>query len=177
MQKVITILGFLILATVTNGQVLKKFPFEKYSVKAISTKKAGLDLKSHILGQKYKTVITESYRKENVNFGGHYIVIVWGEGAGLSGGILADINTGKLYDLPLTEKNSYRGSSGLEQNNNIKHNKNSRLFVCYNSEDLEENVTKLNYYYYEFNEKIKKFKLIKTKTTEFSESVEERDKL
>ena len=84
----------------------------------ISTKKVPVNLSSHPLGSKYKSAITEQYNKGQINFGGHYIVVLWGDGAGLSLGVMVDVLNGKIYKLPLSYENSCRGTYH-DQNNNI----------------------------------------------------------
>lgn len=141
--------------------------FSKYTAK-VENSKAKLNLESHSFGKTYKTAISQQYKSELVNFGGHYVMIFWGAGAGMTNGAMVDAKTGKIIPLPLTEENSYRGCF-YNDNNNIFHKKNSNLLVsfkCKRVGDYNESTNtqkiQLTFYYYIWDGK--KFNLISTKT-------------
>ena len=146
------------------GQNIEGFSFNDFSAGEISTKKVPVNLSSHPLGSKYKSAITEQYNKGQINFGGHYIVVLWGAGAGLSLGVMVDVLNGKIYKLPLSYENSYRGTYH-DQNNNILYEKHSDLFICYKSKSNEINYDKvdLDYSFYSWDEAKKLFSFISTK--------------
>lgn len=68
-----------------------------------------INLSKSSLGSKYKSAITEQYNKVQINFGGHFIAMLWGTVAVLSLGDVVDVLNGKMYKLPLSHENSYRG--------------------------------------------------------------------
>ena len=104
-------------------------------------------------------MIKHEYARKNVNFAGHYIAVYWGAGAGSTDGAILDIKDGKIYNLPLTYENSYRGSWSYNDNNeNIKHFKNSCLYMCYTTKQIENKID-ITYFFYLFDEKTKKFNL------------------
>ena len=121
----------------TFCQNIEGIDFKNYPAKQSNEKKAKLNLKSNILGTKFRTMIKHEYARKNVNFAGHYIAVYWGAGAGSTDGAIVDIKDGKIYNLPLTYENSYRGSWSYNDNNeNIKHFKNSCLYFLLLSEYL-----------------------------------------
>ena len=172
--KTILTIGFMLLTSSIYSQKFEGQKFENYPAKILSVQKAKLNLSSNKLGKTFRTAITEGYKNGKINFGGHYIVIFWGAGAGMSDGAMVDTRTGIIYNLPLTEENSYRGATGYEENENIKYEANSYLFTCYSSEYKKSETAKieLNYFFYKFDEKTKKFKLISNK----KKTVENKDK-
>ncbi|MEY3320798.1 MAG: hypothetical protein RLZZ417_381 [Bacteroidota bacterium] len=164
MKRILLVLTYLSFFHFVNSQDILGFSFEKYGVKDIPVKKVPVSYQSHPLGLKYKSLITEQYKKGEINFGGHYIVILWGAGSGLSKGVMVDVLNGKIHKLPLSYENSYRGTYH-DQNNNILFNKHSSLFICYKSKanELDYNQVDLDYSFYNWNEASKLFTLITTK--------------
>ena len=158
------ILSMFFLATnYIYSQTEAGYKFSEYPAKKIEKTKAKINYSSNSTGSSFKTQIKEQYKNGKVDFGGHYITITWGAGAGLTVGAMVDIIDGKIYDLPLSEENSYRGTHHRE-NNNILYKPNSNLFICYSSLNSEkEGYVNLNYSIYKWNDKAKKFSLIKTK--------------
>lgn len=86
-----------------NKTVLTKFTstysFTDFKVRIEKTK-ANLDLKSHILGSRFKTVIKEGYAQEKAPFAGHYTFIQWGCGSPCQMAVIVDKRTGKIYEAP-----------------------------------------------------------------------------
>ena len=162
-QSLLTALFFLFLQT-SNAQTIQGIKFENYAIKVSKAKKAKIDYASHSKGKLFKTAITEGYRDSAVNFGGHYVCTFWGSGQGLTGGVMVDILTGKIYSLPLTEDNSYR-QTYHNDNKNIFYHANSNLFVCNRNEPNAKNddLVNLYYYFYEWDDKAKKFSLVTKK--------------
>jgi len=72
--------------------------FTDFPAEVEIAKKARLKYDSNPIAREYKTRITETYNKEPVNFGGHYVFIEWGCGSPCHMSALADINTGIVYD-------------------------------------------------------------------------------
>ena len=162
-QSLLTALFFLFLQT-SNAQTIQGIKFENYAIKVSKAKKAKIDYASHSKGKLFKTAITEGYRESGVNFGGHYVCTFWGSGQGMTGGVMVDILTGKIYSLPLTEDNSYR-QTYHNDNKNIFYHANSNLFVCNRNEPNAKNddLVNLYYYFYEWDDKAKKFSLVTKK--------------
>lgn len=70
---------------------------EDYAVAVSREKVAPLDLRSHPLARKYRTMIREQLRQEGVNFAGHYTLASAGCGTGCSIGAIIDARTGRAY--------------------------------------------------------------------------------
>jgi hypothetical protein len=172
MIKLILTLTILFSITICNGQIIKEFPFEKYPSKISSSKKAPLKLSSHKLGKTYRTAIKRQYTAGKIDFGGHFVIVLWGCGTGCSDGAMVDTKTGIIYSIPIDLNNSYRGGN-IEENHNIKYKADSKLFVCYSSNREDENKLRLDYYYYSFDEKLKKFNLIKKEKKYATEELNE----
>ncbi len=60
--------------------------------------KAKIDYTSNSLAKEYKTLLTEEYAKENLNFGGHYCFISWDCGAPCMMSTVIDLKDGKVYN-------------------------------------------------------------------------------
>lgn len=110
--------------------------FEKYGVgpqKKITN--APIDWTSYPEAKVFKTRITEAYKESEVNFGGHYVMSIFGCGASCIMGFMVDVRDGKIYDLPLGEENSC-----LFAEDRALYNWMSRLFiagVCKKNADAE----------------------------------------
>ena len=150
-----------------NDTSIEGINFSKYTAK-VENSKAKLNLASHSLGKTYKTAISEQYKSEPINFGGHYVMTFWGAGMGMTQGAMVDAKTGKIIPLPLTEENAIRDCA-YNDNDNIFHKKNSNLFVTFKCQRVGEynqstdtQKIKLTFYYYKWDGK--KFNLISTKT-------------
>ena len=77
-----------------NDTSIEGINFSKYPAK-VENSKAKLNLASHSLGKTYKTAISEQYKSEPINFGGHYVMTFWGAGMGMTQGAMVDAKTGK----------------------------------------------------------------------------------
>ena len=81
--------------------------FDKYAVEeSVNFTKAPLDWKDYPEAKDFKTRITEAYERDEIDFGGHYILSTFGCGASCIMGFMIDVRDGKIYDLPLGEENS-----------------------------------------------------------------------
>ena len=161
-KSILSIALFLMLNTL-NAQSIEGVNFEDDAVKVSNTKKAKVDYASHPFGKTFKTILTQGYNENKVNFGGHYVCVLWG-GQGTSDGAIVDITTGKIYALPLTMANSSRQTS-YNNNENIFSEANSNLFVCFRNavNQKDPNLVNLYYHFYKWNDNTKKFSLIKKK--------------
>ena len=71
--------------------------FEDYRISVWRGKKAPLNLQSHPLAQKYRTLIRQQMRDEGVNFAGRYTLASVGCGTGCSITAIVDARTGDAY--------------------------------------------------------------------------------
>jgi hypothetical protein len=71
--------------------------FEDFRTKVWRGKIAPLNLQSHPLARKYRTLIREQMRDAGVNFAGHYTVASMGCGTGCSITAIVDARTGNAY--------------------------------------------------------------------------------
>jgi|GEM_PF-1150890 len=65
-------------------------------------KRAAIRYSSHMLAQQFRTVITEKYNEEKLNFGGHYCFAYWGCGSNCQLSVLVDLKTGIVYEGPVS---------------------------------------------------------------------------
>jgi hypothetical protein len=82
--------------------------FEDYAAAVWRGKIAPLDLRSHALARKFRTVIREQREEAGVNFAGHYTIASAGCGTGCSITAVVDARTGKAY-FP----NEFNGWTGI----------------------------------------------------------------
>jgi hypothetical protein len=79
---------------------------------------APLNLKSHTIGLRYRTRISEGY-KGGANFAGHYTIAIWGCGMDCQSLAIIDNANGKIYGSYITEKlTGGHGSFSLDFNIN-----------------------------------------------------------
>lgn len=99
-MKRISLLFSLLIVLAVNGQE----SFDHYAVKSIySGKMAHLDFKSNPIARVYRTIISEEYKQNRVNFAGHYSFAYWGCGSPCTGCVIVDAKTGKIYLGPDSE--------------------------------------------------------------------------
>ena len=161
MKKIIFYVALTFTALTINAQTkensVEGYSFAKYPAKTEKITKAKLNLASNSLGKTFKTQISNQYKTEKINFGGHYVLTFWGAGQGLSNGAMVDAKTGKIYVLPLTEENSLRDCV-YNDNENIFYKPNSNLFATFKCERTKEDgKIKLKYYFYKWDGKSFKF--------------------
>ncbi len=156
-------LTILLIAQDLTAQNIQGYSFDNYPTNLVSSQKAKINYSSNKLGKEYKTEITEQYKKGKIEFGGHYVLIFWGAGMGLTVGAMVDVKDGKIYELPLDEENSYR--EAYHDSDNILYKSKSNLFICYRPRDnkSDKNKVDLTYYFYKWDDTTKKFILLKTK--------------
>ncbi|AYO57357.1 hypothetical protein CO230_03990 [Chryseobacterium sp. 6424] len=140
----------------TKENSVEGYSFAKYPAKTEKVTKAKLNLTSNSLGKTYKTQISNQYKTEKINFGGHYVLTFWGAGAGLTQGAMIDAKTGKIYELPLTEQNSIRDCV-YNDNENIFYKPDSNLFATFKCEPNKDEKIKLTYSFYKWDGKQFKF--------------------
>jgi len=128
--------------------------FEKYYVDVQEQEHAPIDWTSYPEAKSFRTRITEAYKTDEVDFGGYYVISIFGCGASCIMGFMVDVRDGKIYDLPLGEENSC-----LFAEDRALGNATSRLFiagVCKENADA----TKPYYKGYLWNEDKKEFETI-----------------
>jgi len=95
-----------------------------------------LDWNSNPDAKMFKTRITEAYKIGKINFAGHFITAIFGCGSSCIMGFMIDVETGKIYNLPLGESNSC-----LFADDRALYIENSRLFIsgiCRENPDSNE---------------------------------------
>ena len=71
--------------------------FEDYAVTVWRGRAARLDLRSHPMARKYRTLMRQQLRERGVNFAGHYTLASAGCGTGCSIGAIIDARSGRAY--------------------------------------------------------------------------------
>lgn len=94
-------------------RVLELYKFSDYKVQEYKGKLAKINYKSHSIARMYKTVITDTYNKEGINFAGKYCFVSWGSGTSLQACAIVDAITGKVYEGPWAQ-------TGYDFNKNSK---------------------------------------------------------
>lgn len=84
------------------SQVLIKFKpfnsFDDYKVEEMYDGEiAPINYSSNPIAREYKTLITEMYRRDSLNFAGHYCFISWMCGCPCHGSAIVDLKDGKVY--------------------------------------------------------------------------------
>ena len=93
-----------------------------------------------------------------VNFAGAYEVLTWGCGTGCLTGALADLRTGKLYELPPLSPNNCGRKSVQAKDDRLIIKKNSRLLLSSGCGMQDGNAAPpLTVLAYEWNEETKAF--------------------
>lgn len=60
----------------------------------------------------YRTVIRNGYKKNKLNFAGHYSFVEWGCGSDCRESAIIDLEDGKIYDAPFSSRGcSFRRNS------------------------------------------------------------------
>jgi hypothetical protein len=70
---------------------------EDYATPVSREKVAPIDLRSHPLARKFRTMLRQHRREEGVNFAGHYTLAAAGCGTGCSIGAIIDTHNGRVY--------------------------------------------------------------------------------
>lgn len=91
--------GFaLLLCLLGNTRAQTSEPrFEKYAVAVWRGKVMPLNLRSHTLARKYRTLLGRQVKEEGVNFSGHYTLATVGCGTGCSISAIIDARTGRAF--------------------------------------------------------------------------------
>lgn len=86
----------------TERKIQPFINFSEYETKITSTKHhADIDFESNPTAKKFKTIITETYQKNETIFAGAYIFVRWGCGVPCQSCAIIDTRDGKVYDGPV----------------------------------------------------------------------------
>jgi hypothetical protein len=81
------------------SQTSNSSSFEDFRVDSLFTgEKYPINYNSNPTAKRFKTRITDTYRKEGLNFGGHYCFVEWGCGSPCQASVIVDLKTGIVYD-------------------------------------------------------------------------------
>ncbi|MGX9987516.1 hypothetical protein [Soonwooa purpurea] len=161
MKKLIFSLALIFTSITAFCQKTSNFDFEKYPVKVQKSKKAPLKNLSNSVTKTYSQMSKELYNNTNVNFGGHYILLNIGSTNYETSAVLADINTGKIYDIPEnSEVFSPEAVFKCLNEETFITKPNSNLLILNNFTNGQYDKPVRNQYIW--NDKTKKFKLIKS---------------
>lgn len=158
----LTFLSLLFLATATAfGQTILNYNFESYKVDLCSSHKAKIDFSSNPFGEQHLEDIKFGYENGQIDFGGHFITIIWSCGTGCPAGVIVDISDGKIYELPLGETKAYFGCDEKEE---TLYTFNSNLYVttfCTESLDTKNQIIRHKTYFINvWDDHQKEFKLL-----------------
>ena len=71
--------------------------FQEYAVPVASIRNPRLDLKSHPIGNTFRTVLRRGVREKGVNFAGWYCLVEWGCGNNCRLFAIVDLRNGRIY--------------------------------------------------------------------------------
>ncbi len=74
--------------------------YNKYELGKFSGKPSVINYSSNINANRYRSAINWSIDNFNVNFAGHYNLARWGCGTSCINGVITDLITGRVYDIP-----------------------------------------------------------------------------
>ena len=160
------IIVFILNFNASFGQKIAGYSFDDYKVTVIKdSKKAKINYSSNPTAKEFKTEIAETYKDGKIDFAGHYITMIWSCGSNAcTAGVMVDVLTGKVYDLPFgfQDIEEYFCSCDLNKTNDCySFNATSNLFVtciCTAKEASETNQRAISIF--TWNEKDKKFVLL-----------------
>lgn len=166
---VLSLLGLSTLSS--HAETVAGYRFENYPAPLYIGKSAKLNYKSNSIAKLFKTRITEAYQEGEIGFGGNFVVAMWGCGTGCIDGAMADKRTGHVYPLPINEETAYDfgcwSVDDSDEDERVSFYPNSRLLItrtCEQAPIENSNTAKrhVTYYVNVWNDKTKKFNLIKT---------------
>lgn len=156
------------LSSLTYAKQMVGYDFNQYSSKIYTGKKAPLKLGDWKM---FKTRLKWAHQDGEIGFAGNYMVSIWGCGAGCISGAMIDKRTGIVYGLPIGEEMPYDFGCSHEWSNPLENERvvfqpNSRLFIVRNCDaeqigNSNQYIEKYTYFVHVWDEKAKKFKLIK----------------
>jgi hypothetical protein len=90
--------------------------FQDYGVQIANIRNPRLDLKSHPIGNTFRTVLRRGVRENGANFAGWYSVVEWGCGSNCRLFAIVDLRNGRIYhnrEFVLARGAQYRADSAL----------------------------------------------------------------
>jgi hypothetical protein len=91
---------------ISNLDTVKKIKFstpikyKKYRVDTFSVKRVHINFATNKTARRFRSAIKWSIDNFGMNFGGHYNLARWGCGTSCQTGVITDLITGHVYDLP-----------------------------------------------------------------------------
>lgn len=142
--------------------------FDHYPAKRVSGQSSKVDLASHSLAHRYRTVLRTQAR-EGANFAGHFTIAGWGCGSSCVQFAIIDATTGKVYFPPnIASVSTVHVSEAATEPepifNGLRYRANSRLLIVLGA--LNDNQSREGIAYYEWTgnalKRIRWFKSEKT---------------
>ncbi|HEY0099065.1 MAG TPA: hypothetical protein VGB76_08945 [Pyrinomonadaceae bacterium] len=99
-KKILFVFALLLLSLPGHSRAQEKSTeprFERYAVAVWRGKVMPLNLRSHALARKYRTLLGQQVKEEGVNFAGHYTLASAGCGTGCSIISIIDARTGRAF--------------------------------------------------------------------------------
>lgn len=101
----LVLLGSLLLASVLpeSGKVCPSGDvptFEAYEVPTETVATPRIDLSSHIIGPRFRTVLTRALASNPPNLAGHYLLVEWGCGTSCSMFAIVNLRSGAIWHEP-----------------------------------------------------------------------------
>jgi len=170
-MKFIVLISLLFIEMASYGQMVEEFDYSKYPAKvSANTKKAALKIKSNLIAKGHEKEIIEGYQKTEINYCGHYVVILWNCGEYCVNGAMVDTRTGVIYAVPINVKTSTNKCLTADDVfDRYLFLPNSRLLItsiCGESKNKTTNKLEQSQVFFVnlWDEKLKKFVLLKKKT-------------
>lgn len=94
-------LSTLILFLLLGGPGPKIVPtFTDFPAEIQKIAKPSLNLRSHPIGLRFRTVIRTAVREQGINFAGQYTIVKWGCSTNCSQFAIVDLRTGRIFHNP-----------------------------------------------------------------------------
>lgn len=161
-------ISLLLCSPMIYAETMAGYDFNQYTTKIYTGKKASLKLGDW---KSFRTRLREAHQDGEIGFAGNYIVSMWGCGTGCLSGAMIDKRSGIIYGLPIGEDTPYDFGCVHEWENELDNERvyftaNSRLFISRNCDaeqigNSDQYIEKYTYFINVWDEKAKKFKLIK----------------
>jgi hypothetical protein len=88
----------LLLASTTPSCDPRHLPqFDDFKAQREKLEHPQLDLKSHSIGPRFRTVLTRAVRSQQPNLAGHFLLVKWGCGTACSMMAIVNLRTGKIW--------------------------------------------------------------------------------
>lgn len=74
--------------------------YNKYPAHTFTGKRAQVNFSSNPYSRRFHSAIKFSIKRFGINFAGRYNLATWGCGTGCQSGVITDLSTGKVYNIP-----------------------------------------------------------------------------